>query len=73
MVDVPMPKIKISVDAAGCGTLTVDGVDWSNVVHAVAVEIRSGELTKVTVTLSGDVELDAPAEVLQVRRYGMAS
>jgi len=73
MVDVPIPKVKIFVDATGRGTLTVDGVDWSNGAHAVDIEIRPGELTKVIVTLAGGIELEAPAEVLQVRRYGMAS
>jgi hypothetical protein len=52
-------KIKLSVSATGLGTITFNGVDISKYVSAVQLDVKAHNLTKVMLTVSADVEIDA--------------
>ena len=62
-----MPKIEISVDIGGRGTVKVDGVDLSGVVSGFNLRVRSGRLTTLTMQMVADVDFRGAGEVRTIK------
>lgn len=61
-----LPKIKISADVTGHGSIQIDGVEVNGAI-GVDVRLRAGEPTQVFLELVGDVEIEVDAgEVVRV-------
>ena len=66
-VDEPTPHtgpVRLEVDARGCGTITVGGVDISHAVSEVTIVSRVREANTVTCTGSARVEVGMPVLAL---------
>jgi hypothetical protein len=55
-VDVHRHRLQLSVDETGRGQLLVDGVNLSQVVERVTIEVQTGQSLTVMLLLTGDSE-----------------
>lgn len=65
-----MPHVELNLKNSGLGSITVDGVDWSNAVQGVDFSCQVGDTNQMTLHLSApsvtgdwDTELVLPAAV----------
>jgi hypothetical protein len=59
-------RLRLRVDEAGWGELLVDGVNLSQVVERVTMEVQAGQGLTVTLVLAGHIEatVDGVGELL---------
>lgn len=65
----PLSDVKIKFDAAGQGTVELNGEDISNKVRGVNVLLQSGELSLVNIQFIAEVEIEGTGMASNV--FGM--
>lgn len=68
-----MPHVELNLKGDGRGSITIDGVDWSNAIRGIELSSEVGDTTTMTVHLTAptvdgewDARLRLPAAVQEL-------